>query len=369
MLELWDQAVAVWNSTLWQISFSQLMISAAIFVGFFLLRRLFSKFVLSRIGALTKKTKTQIDDDLLYAVDEPLKFTFVVIGYAISTGLLQFPENVSAINEKVIISLITFILFWTAYRAIAPLGMILSRLWSVFGAFSEELQGLFVKVTKTLIFILGLAAILDEWGINVTGFVASIGLVGMAVALAARDFVANLFGGLTIFLDKAFQKGDWIMTPHIEGTVEEIGLRATKIRTFADALESMPNGTLANNEITNWSRMNKRRIRMTIGLEYRTSRDQIEKILARLRDYVKTSEDVHQYSTQLIHMVEFNDSSIDILLYYFTKTTNWGEWMQARETHMLEFMRIVEEEGAGFAFPSRSLYMENTDAKPILPPQ
>lgn len=369
MRELWDKTTAVWNSTLWEIGFSQLMVAAAVFVGFFMLRRLFSRTVLDRIRALTKKTKTQIDDHLLEAVDAPAKFSFVIVGYAIATGMLRFPENITSINEKVIVSLITFVLFWVTYRCVTPFGMIVSRLWSVFGGFSEELQGLFVKVAKTLLVVLGLAAILDEWGINVTGFVASIGLVGMAVALAARDFVANLFGGLTIFLDKAFHKGDWIMTPHVEGTVEEIGLRATKIRTFADALESIPNGTLANNEITNWSRMNRRRIRMTIGLEYRTSRDQVEKILARIRDYIKSSEDVDQSATQLIHLVEFNESSIDILLYYFTKTTVWGKWMQARETHMLEYMRIVEEEGAGFAFPSRSIYMENMGDQPARPIQ
>jgi MscS family membrane protein len=335
------------------------MIAAAILIGFFLVRRLFSLIVLFRLRVLAKKTETVFDDYLLEAVEAPLRFVFVIVGYIVATRTLEFPERFEAINAKVVISLITFTLFWTAYRCVVPFNMILDRMWNVFGAFSDELQGLFVKVAKSLIFVLGLAAILDEWGINVTGFVASLGLVGMAVALAARDFVANLFGGLTIFLDKVFEKGDWIMTPHIEGTVEEIGLRATKIRTFADAIESMPNGALANNEITNWSRMSKRRIRMTIGLEYRTSRDQIEKILTRIRDFIASSEEVVQTGTQLIHMVEFNDSSIDILLYYFTKTTVWAEWMDIRERHMLEFMRIVEEEGAGFAFPSRSLYMEN----------
>ena len=176
----------------------------------------------------------------------------------------------------------------------------------------------------------------------------------------AAPYLVDLLGEPTRIVDLIGVRGLLDHRP----TVEEIGLRATKIRTFADAVESIPNGTLANNEMTNWSRMDKRRIKMTIGLEYRTSRAQIEKILERIRGYITGNDDIDQGATQLIHMVEFNDSSIDILLYYFTKTTNWGEWMQIREQNMLEFMRIVEEEGAAFAFPTRSIYMENVERPP-----
>ena len=369
MQDFWQQVVSVWNTTLWDISFSQLALAAGILLGFLLLRRLFSLIVINRIQALTKRTATELDDNFVEAVQAPLKFVFVIIGYYIATRFLEFPPSVGEINANIVVSLITFLMFWTAYRFIAPLSLVLDRVWTVFGGISADLKSMFVKSAKTLILLLGLAAILDEWGINVTGFLASLGLIGMAVALAARDFVGNLFGGLTIFLDKAFKKGDWIMTPKVEGTVDEIGLRATKIRTFADALESIPNGILANNEITNWSRMNSRRIKMTIGLEYRTTRVQVEKILARLRDYISSNDEINQDATQLIHLVAFNDSSIDILLYYFTKTTNWGEWMRVREENMLTFMGIVEQEGAAFAFPSRSLYMENADAmdRPVAP--
>lgn len=361
MRDFWDQVTTVWNATLWDIGFSKILLAIAVMVGFMLLRRLFSKLVINRVKSLTKRTKTEIDDEILEAMQDPLRFVFVIVGYDVATRMLDFPPMVEAVNANIVVSLITFVLFWAAYRSIAPIGSLLEGVWGVFGATSVDLKNLFAKVARTLIVLIGTAAILDEWGINVTGFLAGLGLVGMAVALAAQDFVGNLFGGVTIFLDKAFEKGDWIMTPQVEGTVEEIGLRATKIRTFADAIQSIPNGTLANNEITNWSRMGKRRIKMTIGLEYRTTRAQVEKILSRIRDYVSTSDEIQQVGTQLIHLVQFNESSIDILLYYFTKTTNWGEWMRVREVNMLEFMRIVEDEGAAFAFPSRSIYMENME--------
>lgn len=361
MENILDQVAQVWNATLWDIGFSDLMVALAILVGFFLLRRLFSRIVIGRVKALTQRTATELDDHIVEAIAAPLSFVFVVIGYSVATRTLALPETIGPINQLLIRSLITFVLFWTVYRCVAPVTLLLGRMWSMFGEMSDDLRTLFTKVARTLIAVLGIAAILDDWGINVTGFLASIGLVGMAVALAARDFVANLFGSLTIFLDNAFQKGDWIMTPQIEGTVEQVGLRATKVRTFADALESIPNGILANNEITNWSRMSKRRVKMTIALEYRTTRAQVERILARLRDYISNHPEIQQEGTQLIHLTTFNDSSIDILLYYFTRTTQWAEWMRIREENMLMFMGIVEEEGASFAFPSRSIYMETTD--------
>lgn len=359
MDELWQIISTTWDSTLWDASFGSIVISIGVIVIFMMLRKIFTNIVIKRIRYFTDKTENKFDDKLLVAVKEPLKFVFVILGFYIATNIVYLEPTIADIGKRIVTSLITFTLFWTLYRCIDPLSYVLEKISTVFGSATQDLKGLTIKVAKTLIFIFGAAAILDEWGINVTGFLASLGIVGMAVALAAKDFVANLFGSLTIFLDKTFKKGDWIMTPHVEGTVEEIGLRATKIRTFADAEETIPNATLANHAMTNWSRMNKRRIKMRIGLEYSTSRAQVQKILKDLQDFISNHEEIHQNSTQLIHLVEFNDSSIDILLYYFTKTTNWAKWMEVREENMLEFMRIVEENGSAFAFPSRSLYIES----------
>jgi MscS family membrane protein len=155
-----------------------------------------------------------------------------------------------------------------------------------------------------------------------------------------------------------FKQGDWIMTPDVEGVVEEIGTRATKIRTFSKAIVTVPNATLVNSAVTNWSKMTNRRIKMRLGLEYRTRRDQVTRIMQRIKDYLQNHPDIETKVVTFVYLDEFNESSIDILLYYFTKTTNWEEWLRIREENMLEFMKIIEDEGAAFAFPSQQLYVE-----------
>jgi MscS family membrane protein len=120
-----------------------------------------------------------------------------------------------------------------------------------------------------------MAAVFQEWGFNVAAVLGSLGLVGMAVALGAQDFIKNMFAGLTIFLDQVFEKGNWIKTPDVEGTVEEIGFRATKVRQFDKALVTLPNSKLANEALINYSRMTNRRIHWMIGVEYRSTKEQI----------------------------------------------------------------------------------------------
>jgi MscS family membrane protein len=189
---------------------------------------------------------------------------------------------------------------------------------------------------------------------------ASLGLVGMAIALAAKDTVANLFGSLVIFSDKPFKIGDWIKTSNAEGIVEAVGIRSTKIRTFAQALISVPNASLANNEILNWSKMGKRRIKMDLGLTYGTTTKQMNAILRDIRDMLQDDIQVHQ-ETIHIYFTDFNDSSLGIFCYFFTKSTNWAEYMRVREEINLKIMRIVEKNDSSFAFPTQSIYIENNE--------
>ena len=220
------------------------------------------------------------------------------------------------------------------------------------------LAKLMLTILKVIILIITGMNILSTWGINITGFVASLGLVGMAFALAAKDTASNFFGSMVLFTDQPFKVGDWIKTPEVEGTIEAIGIRSTKVRTFAQALVSVPNGNLANDAILNWSEMGKRRIKMTLGLTYSTTSSQMRTILQEIRELLNNDHDIHQ-QTIYIHFTEFQDSALGIFCYFFTKTTKWGEYMEVRERINLELMEIVERNGAGFAFPSQSLYIES----------
>ena len=181
----------------------------------------------------------------------------------------------------------------------------------------------------------------------------------MAIALAAKDTVANLFGSLVIFSDKPFKIGDWIKTPVVEGTVEAVGIRSTKVRTFAQALVSVPNAVLANSEILNWSRMGKRRIKLILGLTYSTKAIDLQNIVKETKEMLKKHQDIHQ-DTIYIYFTNFDASSLGVFCYFFTKTTSWGEFMRVKEDVNFKIMQIVENNNASFAFPSQSIYLENT---------
>ena len=206
--------------------------------------------------------------------------------------------------------------------------------------------------------MIGFVVVLQGWGYNVTGFVASLGIGGLAFALAAKDTASNLFGSLVIFGDKPFEIGDWIKSDEVEGVVEDIGIRSTKVRTFAQALVNVPNANLANSAIINWSRMGKRRIKMNIGLTYDTSELQMRNILKDIRDMLTKHKDIHQ-STIYIYFTDYNDSSLGIFCYFFTNTIKWGEYMSVKEEINLLIMKIIEDNGAFFAFPTQTIQIES----------
>ena len=359
----WQQVVAVWSTGIFGVSLGEVLLAVVVFFVFLFARRLFSRFVIRTVRAVTKRTKTIVDDEILSAIEEPLRFIFVVIGIYAAGQVAPFPEAVNQFLDRLVRSLIAFTIFWTMYRCVDSLSFLLDRLTALFGSTGvrDSLRGFFAKLGKFVIACLGVVAVLEEWDFNVAAVLGGLGLVGMAVAFGAQNVISNLFSGIAIFLDHMFEKGDWIRTPDVEGTVEEIGFRTTKVRRFDMSLVTIPNALLGGGAVINFSRMTHRRIYWMIGLEYRTTEDQLRSIVSAINDYVRGNDDFQTdpaKATTLINVDSFNDSSIDIMFYCFTQTTNWGEWMVIKETLAYEIKRIVEQNGAGFAFPSSSLYVE-----------
>ncbi len=338
---------------------NNLILALIVFSVFLFLKVLFRKVVFSILRKITSKTKTEFDDKLLDNIQKPIEFLIVIVGLIVAKNILNLDGQINDIINSIVRSLFIYGVFWIIFSALTPFSDIVNKLTSKFGnELSEDITNFIIKTLKFLVIAIGFVAILQEWGYNISGFLASLGLVGMAFALAAKDTAANLFGSLVIFSDKPFSIGDWIKTPEVEGTIETIGIRSTKVRTFAQALVTVPNAVLANSAILNWSRMGKRRIKMKLGLTYSTSKVQMEKIVSDIRELLANDEDVHQ-ETIHIYFTDFDDSSLGIFCYFFTKTTNWGEYMQVRERLNLELMQIVENNNSSFAFPSRSIYIEN----------
>ena len=229
-----------------------------IFVFFQLFRALLRKILYK----LVQKTSTSVDDEVLEAIKKPIDFLFVIIGINFALTVLFLDDEIVAMIDKFIRSGFIVVVFWSVINILNHLSVNIHKITNKFGdKINADFSNFIVKSIRFFILILGFIAVLQEWGYNVSGFLASLGLIGMAFALAAKDTAGNLFGSLVIFTDKPFKIGDWIKTPEVEGTIENVGIRSTKVRTFAQALVSVPNGTLANSAILNWSKMGKGRVK------------------------------------------------------------------------------------------------------------
>ncbi|MDD9860150.1 MAG: mechanosensitive ion channel family protein [Nitrospira sp.] len=365
MTEFLDTVADVWHTGVLGINLGDVVSSLLVLLVFLGLRRAFFRVVLGMIRTATSKTQTELDDVLLATVEKPLGLAFVVVGVYAAGSFIPLNESSSAVFGTFIRSLIAATLFWTIFRAIEPLSSLMDRGLDVLSSVSmrDTMKGFFVRLIKFIVICLGIATVFQEWGFNVAAILGGLGLVGMAVAFGAQNFIANLFAGLTIFLDHVFEKGNWVRTPDVEGVVEDIGFRATRIRRFDKALVTIPNSMLAGGALVNFSRMTNRRIYWTIGVEYRTTQDQLRAIVRDIIQYLTTSPDFETDPSKQVSCFVFVDafgpSSIDILLYCFTKTTQWKEWLACKERLAYKIKAIVEGHGAAFAFPSTSLYVES----------
>jgi len=256
--------------------------------------------------------------------------------------------------------MIIFNLFWALYALVHALRDAVYHFTQRFNPeLAHEMGNFILTIIRGIVLSIGLGAILQNWGINVAGLVAGLGIGGLAFALAAKDTAANLFGSIALLFDKSIRIGEWIKIGEVEGVVEDIGMRTTKIRAFGKSLIMLPNQMIANNPIQNFSRRGVRRIKMTIGLTYDTNSKQIENILTQIRNMLENHENIAQKETMLVNFSSFDDSSLGIFIYTFTNTSNWAKYMDIKEDVNLKIMKIVEENNSSFAFPSQSLYVES----------
>ncbi len=344
------------NYVIFGIPLYRLAFALLVFFLFLFLRKLFVLILLRSVRRLTRRTATEIDDVVLKVTSKPVSFLIVVGGVFLSLRILGLENEVVA---RILKTLVVFVISWTAYNLVVALEEQFYRFAQKFGRdFAKEVGGFLVKISKAFVIVIGAVAILQEWGINVSALLASLGLGGLAFALAAKDTAANLFGGLTILADKSMKVGDWVKIGNVEGIVEDIGLRTTKIRSFEKSLYTVPNQALASQPLENFSRRNVRRIKMTIGVTYSTTREQMVRILEEIREMLRNHPRIAKDQLLMVYFTEFGDSSLNIFIYCFTDTANWAEYLSIREDVNLRIMEIVERNGSSFAFPSRSVYVE-----------
>ena len=345
----------LWAATFWGIPMANLFAALMVFGFFLLLRKFFTRIIMSFLTFLAKKSETTIDDRIINALKEPIRFAFIVIGMHLFF-LLIFKEN--GFIKLFLESLIIITIFWALIAIVEALKEILYRYSDVNDHLSKEMSAFIVRIIKIVIFAIGLSAILYTWGVNVTALIASLGLGGLAFALAAKDAASNLFGSIALLMDKSIKVGEWVKIGSVEGVVEDVGMRTTKIRSFQKSLITVPNQVVANSPIENFSRRGIRRIKMRIGLTYDTTSEQIESITQDIRGMLKAHPGISQRDTTLVNFDTFGDSALSIFIYTFTHTAAWDRYLETLEDINIKIMHIVEKNRSSFAFPSQSLYVE-----------
>lgn len=299
----------------------------------------------------------------LLPVAKPLSLFMVFIFIGIIFPVLQLPSEISKY-------------FIFAFRAILPFfaTLVFYKMVDVFSLYLERLAGksdtnldnhvvpLIKKVLRVFVIIVGGLFILQNLDVNITALLAGISIGGLALALAAQDTLKNFFGSLMIFIDKPFSVGHWISSGDIDGTVEEVGFRSTRVRTFRNSLTYVPNGKLADATIDNHGLRRYRRFFMHIAVTYDTPPDLIEVFVLGLRKIVER----HPKTRKDFFIIEFNemgDFSLKIMFYIFFDVPTWPEELKARHEILIEIVRLAEKLGVRFAFPTQTLHMENFPEK------
>jgi MscS family membrane protein len=274
--------------------------------------------------------------------------------------LLEFNPSLLSILVRGSIILLTVVLVALSHNLVDVLSGYLQQLAEKSeNKFDDILVPLVSKSAKTFVFIVGFIFIGDSLTLNMKNILAGLGIGGLAFALAAKDTLSNLFGSLTVLLDRPFRIGDWVVVGDgVEGTVEEVGLRSTRIRTFYNSLITLPNGNLTNSKVDNYGRRTYRRYNTNLGIQYDTPPELIETFCEGIRQIILNHPHTRKdyFHVYLNHL---SDSSLNILLYVFWQVPDWSCELQERHRLLVDIMRLAKELGVEFAFPTQTLHLHN----------
>ena len=283
----------------------------------------------------------------------------VTAGITLLVGfpMLDFdPEIENVVNQ--IASLVAAVgVLQVAYRAIDIFMDVLARrATQTESKLDDSLVPLLRTAVRLFVTFVGLLFVLQNLDINVSSLIAGLGLGGLAIALAAQDTVRNLLGGVTIFADKPFEVGDWVVVDGVEGTVEAVGFRSTRVRTFYNSLISVPNGNLMDSGIDNMGQRRWRRYKTTLGVAYHTKPDQLQAFVEGIRAIIQANPGMRQ-DYYIVEFHGFGATSLDILVYCFIDAEDWNEELRTRHVLNLDIMRLAESLQVEFAFPTQTLHI------------
>lgn len=302
----------------------------------------------------------QIDNTVL----RPLGLMAMALIWWAGLSLLVLPhtaELVLSIALKVLVSLSGV---WSAFRLVEVFDSFLKqKALQTETKFDDLLVPMVTRSLRVFVVVIGIIFIADNLNVDVTSLLAGLGLGGLAFALAAKDLLGNFFGSLTVLLDRPFHIGDWVVIGDVEGTIEEVGFRSTRVRTFYNSLITMPNSILTTTKIDNMGARRYRRMRSLLALTYDTPPEKIDAFCEGIRELIH----LHPYMRKDYYQVYFNEygaASLDILVYVFWETPDWNTELRERHRFLLDILRLAKQLGVEFAYPTQTLYLKQDTGQP-----
>ena len=357
--DFWNLVAEIWQKGISGISLNEIIVCIIIIVGSLLLRSFINLKVINWVAKLAQNTKSSLDDEIIESLRRPLGLIPIAFGFYLITAYLPLAGPVDLIATNLIKMLVIF----TIFSALANFATPLLTLIGDTSWLTAAMTTWFRRVIGVIIWVIGIAMMLDVWGIEIGPIIAGLGLFSVAVALGAQDMFKNIIAGIFIISENRFQPGDRIRIGNgLHGTVENIGFRSTQLRLLDTSPVFVPNTDLSDAQVINHQNMQFRRLHWTINVLYSTSIDQLKNICSQIQEFLEKNEDFAKNPGQqsVVNVTELGSSSIDITILCYTEFVSFTDFLKIKQDLVFEIMSAVSKNGSDFAFPSRSLYVENT---------
>ncbi len=326
------------------------------------LGRLLGGLTKALLGRLLARTENTWDDRLLRRIGPPLTFAWGLLVFSAGLSSLSLTAKAEGLFREAVNAGVVVVVFWALWRSIDVFeDIVLASPWADASPAARNLLHIASNLSKGVVAGVGTLAVLSAFGYPVTTLLAGLGIGGLAFAFGAQKTVENLFGSISLAVDQPFRVGDFVKVEDFVGTVEEIGIRSTRFRTLDRTLISIPNGNLSDQRLETFAARDRMRLATTIGVEYSTTHEQMQQVLEGfehvLREHPKIWPDA-----MVVKFKEFGASSLDIEIMAWFQVPTWGDFQLCRQEVLLGFMRVVEDAGTGFAFPTRTVHLFNQTA-------
>ena len=323
-------------------------------------------YLVNRVHAAASSSAQHWDDVLVVAAETPIRTVLWIVVAYLALDLFELAEGFRDWVGQAYDTALVFLLAWFLQRLIRGVeAELLVEERGKTGSADKASVHATAQLLRIVLWVIAGLMVLQTLGISIAGLLAFGGIGGIAVGFAAKDLLANFIGGLSIYMDRPFTKGDWIRSPdrELEGTVEEIGWRLTRIRTFSQRPLYVPNAIFSQVAIENPSRMHNRRIYETVGLRYQDA-SKVNIVVRQVKEMLEQHEEIDLSRTLIVNFVKFGPSSLDFFVYTFTKTTDWVKFHGIKQDIMLRILEIISDNGADVAFPTQTLHLDQVPVEP-----